>query len=351
MSLIGDFAAKLGLRERRGGARVPTRGIEAYYPNSGEQKRAKIKDISPSGICLATKDDLPLGSRIKVMLRRKSIEEAEYGMEVWVPAEVARVGKHEMAFKFVSDHVDTAEWSKLMLRVAEFSARNDGVRIFRIARAIAFLQRISPSAAERFVEAMTSRLSYDGIERWLEILLLADDLLLSQNRAPQKQLDAKLVQHIVNKGVNLDTFETDMAHLWAGLLATSTLEGADDTESANFAKLLSGVDLVAARILSSACEKAMRLGWDSGFEFRQRVDYTMDEIRKITGAKTIRTMDVAINTLHELGLLRSRKGMPAFQEVEAIDLAPTGLGLRLYARCTGSLGVPETLVAAEKSAS
>jgi len=342
MSLFGSLAAKAGLRERRAGLRVPTRGIEAYFPSSGEQKRARIKDISHSGICLATEDALPLGSKIEVVLRRKSTEEAEYGTRVSMPAQVARVGRHEVALQFVLDHIDAAEWSKLVVRVAQLSERNDGVRLFRIAKAIAFLQRISPSAEAMFVEAMTGSLSYDGIERSLEILLLAEDLLLSQNRTPQKQLDAKLVRLIVNKGVNLDTFETDMAHLWAWLLATSTLESADETESVNFAELLSGVDLVAARILAAACEKAMRLGWHPGFVFRRKLEYSEDEVKRITGAKTIRALDVGISTLHELGLLRSAKAMPAFQPVEAIDLTPTDLGVRLYARCTGRLEVPDS---------
>jgi len=86
----------------------------------------------------------------------------------------------------------------------------------------------------------------------------------------------------------------------------------------------------------------MKLGWHSGFVFRRKLEYSEDEVKRITGAKTIRALDVGISTLHELGLLRSAKAMPAFQTVEAIDLTPTDLGVRLYARCTGRIEVPDS---------
>lgn len=336
MSLIGNFAAKLGLRERRASVRVPTRGLEAFYSSGGVQKPAAIKDIGLSGICLAA-DDLLLGSSAEVTLRRKAIEDAECGTQVRLPAKVVRVSKREAGLQFIPDHIDSAEWSKLVLRAAQLSPRNDGVRLFRVAKALAFLQRISPSAEAQFLAAITGGMSHDGEERALEILLLAEDLLLSKGQISQRRVSEKLVRRIVDRGVNLDTFEADMAHFWAGLLATSTLEGNDDEESAKFAELLSKVDPVAVRILSSVCEKAMRVGWDTGFVFRKRLEYSVDDVKKISEAKTIRAMDVGINTLFEIGLLRNAKEMPTFQPAEVIDLTPTALGLRLYARCTGQL--------------
>src|SRR6185437_845549 len=268
MSLVGTLAAKAGLRERRAGLRVPTHGLEAFYWNGGKQNLAEIKDIGPVGICLAAEDAMLLGSRVEILLRRKAIEEATYGTRVSMPAQVVRVGKHEVGLKFINEHIESAEWPKLVVRAAELSTRNDGVRMFRIARALAFVRRISPSAEEPLLDAMAGGMSRDGEERALEIFLMAEDLLSSQVQTPKRRVDAELVQLIVDKGVNLDTFELDVARFWAGLLATSTLEGADDKESANFAELLSNLGIVPMRILAAACEKAMRLGWDTGFVFR-----------------------------------------------------------------------------------
>ena len=337
MSLFGSLAAKAGLRERRAGLRVPTHGLEAFYWNDGKQNRAEIKDIGPVGICLTAQDAMLLGSRVEIMLRRKAIEEAVYGTQVSMQAQVVRVGKHEVGLKFINEHIESAEWPKLVMLAAELSERVDGVRMFRIAKALAFLRRISPSAEEQLLDAMAGGMSRDGEERALEIFLMTEDLLLSQVQIPKRRVDAQLVRLIVDKGVNLDTFELDVASFWAGLLASSTLEGADDKESANFAELLSNLGIVPMRILAAACEKAMKLGWDTGFVFQIKPEYSEDELKKITGAKTVGAVDVGISTLRKLGLLRRASEMPAFQPVNAIDLTPTALGLRLYARCTGRL--------------
>lgn len=345
MSLIGNLAAKAGLRERRAGVRVPTRGLEALYLSGGEQKSTGIKDIGPAGICLAADDALHLGSKIELTLRRKTIEEAEFGTRVSIPARVVRVGKSEVGLKFITEHINSAEWSKLVMRAAHLSARNDGVRVFRIARALAFLQRISPSAEAHLLDAMSGGMSYDGEERALEIFLLAEDLLLSRVQTPQRHVDPRLVQLIVDKGVNLDDFEMDIAHFWAGLLAASTLEGTNDEESANFAQLLSNVGIVPMRILAAACEKAMRLGWDTGFVFRTRVEYSADGVKKIVGARNDRAIDGGIHSLRKLGLLQNAKEAADFEPEEEIDLTPTGSGLRFYARCNGRLEVPDARAA------
>lgn len=348
MSLIGNFAGKLGLRERRAGVRVHTRGLEAFYSSGGERKPAAIKDIGPAGICLAAGDVMLVGSKIEVTLRRTAIEEAECGTRVSLPARVIHVGKREMGLKFVPEHIDSAEWPKLVMRATELSARNDGVRVFRVARALAFLQRISPSAEAQLLEGMSGGMSRDGEERALEILLLAEDRLLSQGQTPQRRVDEKLVQRIVDRGVNLDTFEADMAHRWAGLLAASTLEGTDDEESTKFAELLSRLDIGAMRILAAACERAMDLGWEKGFVFGERVVYSLEEIEKIVGPRNVKSIDRDIDRLRKLGLLTRGEQASAFEE--DVDLTPTGLGLRLHARCIGRLDVPDTRTAG-KSAS
>ena len=345
MSLIGNLAAKAGLRERRVGVRVPIRGLEAFYSSGGEQKSAAIKDIGPTGICVAADDALPLGSKIELTLRRKAIEEAEFGTRVSIPARVVRADKREVGLKFITDHIGSAEWSKLVMRAAHLSSRNDGVRVFRIARALAFLQRVSPSAEAQLLDAMSGGMSYDGEERALEIFLLAEDLLLSRVQTPNRQVDARLVQLIVDKVVNLDNFEMDIAHFWAGLLAASTLEGTNDEESTNFAQLLSNVGVVPMRILAAACEKAMKLGWDTGFVFGKRVEYSADGVKKIVGPRNDRAIDGGIQSLRKLGLLQNAKEAAGFEPVEEIDLTPTGPGLRFYARCNGHLDAPDARAA------
>lgn len=351
MSLIGNFAAKAGLRERRAGVRVPTRGLDVFYLSGGKQKPATVKDIGPTGICLAAEDAMPLGSKVALTLRRKVVEEAECGTRVSLPAKVVRVGKRDVGLEFLHEHIDAAGWSKLVLQAAQLSERNDGVRVFRVARALAFLRQISPPAEAQLLEAMTGGMSYDGEERALEILLQAEEMLSSQGQSSKRHLDARLVQRIVDHGVNLDTRDAEMAHCWAGLLAAATLAGTDDQESLHFAGLLSKVDLVSMRILTAGCEKAMAGGWEPGFVFRQRVHYGTDEIKKIARVTNFMAIDRGVSRLQELGLVHPAARTASFEPLEEVDLTPTSLGLRLHARCAGRLEVPDAWVAGgEKTA-
>ena len=350
MGLIGNFAAKVGLRERRKDARVPTRGLEAFYAAGGERKRAAIKDISPAGICLAIKEPLRPGSSVVLTLRRKTLEEAECGTHVSMPSRVIRADGAEAGLEFVHEHIDAAGWSGLVLKAAQLSARNDGVRVFRIARVIAFLQRISPAGAAQFLKAITGGMSYDGEERALEIVLRAEEMLGSRGQAPRSGVDANLIQRILDRGVNLDSWETDVVQCWAGLLATSSLEGSDERESLRFAELLSRLEQGAIRILNAGCVMALAVGWNEGFVFPQRIQCGMDAMKKIVGARNPLAVDSGLNRLHELDLLQKSVKPPSFEPMMQMDITPTGLGLKLYARCTGRLEVPEARAAGGNAA-
>jgi hypothetical protein len=341
MSLLGKFAAKVGLRERRRNGRMPTRGLEAFYSAGGKRKQAEIRDISPTGICLAAGDELPPGSEVLLTLRRKRVDDEVSGAEVSIPTRVARAGKQELGLEFVHEHLKAAEWTNLVLKAAEHSQRNDGVHVFKIARALAFLQRVSPSIEDRFLKAVCGGMSYDGAEWALQIVLTAQEMLWAQGHTPKSGVDSKLIEKIIVRGANTDLCEAEMVHYWAGLLASSSLEGSDDQESLKFADLLSKLELTHARLLGAGCERAMALGWGAGYVLRQRVFCSAGEIRKITRARDMMTVERGVNRLEELGLLQKSQKLPIFEPVTEIDVTPTGTGLNLCARCDGRPGVPE----------
>lgn len=340
MSLIGNFAAKAGLRERRSGVRVAPQRLEAFYSTGGKPMRVAIKDIGPTGICLTAPEAMPLGSQVALTLQRKAVDDADCGTKVSMPTKVARVGKREVGLEFVHRHIDTAGWTKLVLQAAQLG-RNDGVRVFRVAKALAFLRRISPPAEAQFVEAMAGGMSYDGEERALEIILQAEDVLWSHGHNPGKLLDARLVQRILDHGVNLDTRDAAMAHFWAGLLAAATLEGTEDQETFGFAELLSRMDLVSMRILAAACENTMAGAAEGGFGYREMIHLSAGELKKTAGVTNFQAIDRGLDRLQELGLVNRAEKAAAFEPVEDVDLAPTALGLRLHARCTGRPEAPD----------
>lgn len=320
---------------------MPTRGLEAFYSVGARKKPAEIRDISPTGICLKADDELPKGSDVLLTLRRRAADEEASGAEVSMPARVARAGAQELGLEFVHDYLKPSEWSNRVLKAAEHSQRNDGVRVFRIARALAFLQRISPSIEDRFIKAVCGGMSYDGAEWALEIVLEAEEMLRAQGRAARSGVDARLIEKIIVRGANTDLCEAKMVHCWAGLLASSSLEGSDDQESLQFADLLSKLELSQMRVLSAGCERAMSLGWDAGYILPQRVYCSAGEIRRITGARDMMTVERGLNKLQELGLLQKTPKLPVFEPVAELDVTPTGVGLNLCARSNGRAGAPE----------
>jgi hypothetical protein len=345
MSIIANFAAKVGLRERRKGSRVPTRGLEAFYSAGGSRKPATIKDISPAGICLCVDEPLSRGAKVLLTLRRRALEDAECGTQVSIPAKVIHTDGEDTGLEFVHEYIDTARWSALVLKAAQLSPRNDGVRVFRIAKALAFLERISPSGAAQFEKAITGGMSYDGEERALEIVLQAEDMLASRRQVPKNGVDAKLIQRILDRGVNLDSWETDVVQCWAGMLAASSQEGSDDRENLVYAELLSKLERGSIRILSAGCVMALAMGWDAGFVFSRNIQCGMDAMKKIVGVRDTMAIDWGRNRLHEFGLLQETLKPPTFDPMMQLDITPTGLGLKLHARCTGHLEVPEACVA------
>jgi hypothetical protein len=341
MSLIGNFAVKIGLRDRRKNGRMPTRGIEASYTAGEERKQAAIQDISPTGICLAKADELPPGTNTLVTLRRKVLDENEVGTTVSMPCRVVRAGGQKLGLEFVHEHIDAGAWSDLLLKAAEISQGKDGVRVFRTAKALAFLRRISPSIEPDFISALSGGMSNDGAEGALEIVLRAEGILRRNGQIARSGVDAKLIYRIVRRGANTDLCEAEMLAYWAGLLAAVSQEGAGDQDCLVFIDLLPKLELAHMRILAAGCERAISLGWGAGYELPERVFYSANEIRKMAGARDIIAVGGGLNRLEELGLLAKSKKVPIFEPVTEVDVTPTGLGLNLYARCHGRMGIPE----------
>ncbi|HEX8710453.1 MAG TPA: PilZ domain-containing protein [Terracidiphilus sp.] len=348
MSLIANYAAKIGLRERRKNGRMPTRGIEAAYSVDENQKDATIRDISPTGVCLASEDQLAVGSDVLVTLRRKPLDESDYGTEVSMPARVVRAGTKEVGLEFLHQHLDATAWSNLVLKAAEISKGKDGVRVFRVARALAFLQRISPATEPQFVKAITGAMSNDGAERALEIVVRAEGMVWQNGRGPRAGVDARLVYRIVERGANTDLCEAEMMGFWAGLLAAAAHEGVREQDCLESADMVSKLELSHLRILAAGCERAVSLGWGAGYELPQRVYYSATEIRKNTGARDMTAVERGLNRLEELGLLQKSQKLPIFEPVTEVDVTPTALGLNLYARCIGRTRMPEVHIAGSK---
>ena len=349
MSFIGTFAARIGLRERRKDDRVPTRGIEVSYVAGAEPVPAKVRDISATGIYLSDSHNWQPDASVLLILRRKTLFDQDYGTQVLMPARVVRVGKGGIGLAFENDHTDAAGWSKLVIRAAGLSVNNDGVRVFRTAKALALVQRACPEAETQYLRFVGDGVSYDSAQRALEIVLRADDFLHSQGHEPRQKTDPRLFHFIVENGLRADVGEDVLVRCWGGLLASSLAEGSDDASSREFAELLMKLDATPVRILNAACGRAVAAGWEPGFTFPKPLPCSAEEAKKLAETKSLAKIGWAMGCLHDMGLMEPTAGQLSLDPITELNMTPTALGLRLYSRCSGQLEPAGARLAAENA--
>src|SRR6185312_11630173 len=153
-------------------------------------------------------------------------------------------------------------WSNAMARAAEIAAESDPVRLFRTARALNFLLRVCPLAENAVTRRMVEAFSAERVDRTVEFVLAAEELLAPQTCAISRVIAPAQLQRILEDGSKAAEAETQQ--LWAGLLAASCRDAQQTQSASRFAALLSKLDSTHALILGAACFRAMRAGWKSG---------------------------------------------------------------------------------------
>ncbi len=344
MSIIRKFTAKIGFGERRRDGRVQTGYLEASYWTGVEQKRVRVRDVSPTGVYVLTEDRWLPGTSVLLTLQnaqKRSLFENESRPEVRMPARTVRAGEDGVGLTFVQDHIKVSTWLNLMNMATSLVVHNDAVRVFRVTKAMAFLLRICPHCEGHVLKLITEDLNNERAERAIEVALRAEEMLNSQNHTPNADLPPGLVLHILQNGS--DHEDDRLQQSWGGLLAAAALESSKPDEILHYIGLLAMLDPSPIRILSAACAKAMKAGWKTGFVFESPLLCSLEEIRKIAGARTMIGIEQDLNRLYQMGLLQKTEKVNALDPIKEPNLTPTALGLQLYARCTGQVHVPETL--------
>jgi hypothetical protein len=340
--------------ERRRDGRMPAPDLDISYATEREQKKARIKDISATGVYLLTDEPLQPGTKMELTLQRCTVEE-NYAMidaadeaprtNVHLRAEAVRVGEDGVGVAFSEGESEAASWANLMADVATLTGETDQVRLFRMTKALGFVVHISPAAEAEMIQIITNRMSQERAGRAIEIALNADDIAVKHPGGIRTDVPANLVLRILEDGSKLD--EEMTRRMWAELLASCCYTGANDDANMNYAMLLSRIDAVQMRIFVASCKLAARVGWGPGFKFNEDLHCSADEIKKITRVQNLMGIERDLNHLWELGLLEQTERPILCQEVEQVNMAPTFLALRLYARCKGQPEPPESLAGAK----
>ncbi len=340
MSSFANFIARLLHTERRKDGRVPARGVEAFYRTNTEERPARIRDISATGLYLITGERWPPESNVTVILRRKEFLGRSESSQVQIRARVARWGEDGVGLTFVPLHMLPSEWLALMERARSTSWHHDIISRFRSAEAIAFLAVICPEAQQEILLILGDDLCNDRAQRVIDIALNAENLLPEKSALDHIHLAPHLLLRIVEEGSHCSANE--VFGFWAGLLASSCLPTNDPTNSMDFIDIFSQLNLMQIRMFSAGCDAAVRKGSAETSDGGPiQICFTREEIRKIARTHNLTHVERDLQQLHSLGLLEQTRKTLLLGEIEQANLTPTHLGMQLYSRCCGqTFGLP-----------
>lgn len=321
--------------ERRRAERRNSPSLAAYHWKGLIPREHSVRDISSTGAYLVTQDRWEPGEVIALTLQRSGPLERENSFPV--QARAVRWDDHGVAVSFVlPPGADLRLWQSPLKSAAEQNEPEDIVREFRVAQAISFLARISPEIKDPMSKLLHEELSNYRLENAIEIALKAERML---GAAVEKDR-MRALPHVATRVVESGSWSDDkwMLQFWAGLLAASCTIGTGDESSLAFVDLLSQLKGLHMRILSAASNKATKLISGSGTIATRPLNWKAADLIKFSGSHDLIKLDREMNYMAEIGVIAPRVKNAFFQQMTDTTIAPTALGLELYARCNGYRG-------------
>jgi PilZ domain-containing protein len=348
MTLATGSSLKHSPQDRRRSERRISPELAAYLWIGTLPQQAGIRDISSTGVYVVTRERWTPGDVVSMTLQRKGPLEGNFERRVAVQARAVRWGDDGIGMSFVLPAgTDLRLWESPLKSSAEQNEPEDILREFRMAGALAFLSRIAPEATDDVARLLREGLSNFRVASAMAIVLIAEKMISFASNPEKMRAPASIVLRIVEEGSWADAEPTQ--HLWAGLLATScSLSGRDESNLA-FVNLLCKLTSTHVRILSAACTKATK--FMAGLEriSSRPITLTARDMTQITGSRDMIRIHRDLEYLSELGLLSTNVQTQSFSPIETIDVAPTSLGLQLFARCSGHRGAAQEFYGVSRS--
>jgi len=316
-------------------ARRTVEQFASYRWNGTAMVQEAVRDISPTGVYVVTKERWKSGTLITLTLQREGVLEMNSERRIEVQAKVARSGKDGvgLAFVFPNDDRQLREWESLRVSLIEESKPEDMVSLVRLSEAISFLSQICPAGAEEIGQLLRGRLSNHKVATAIEIVLKAQNLLAAERAAGELEADPQLVVRILEDGSC--TNEDWLKHFWAGLLATSCTPDGKDASSRALVELFSQLTTFPIRILVVVCTRATKALAESGLIFANPLACKIDELTQTTGSRGLQT-ERDLERLCQLGLIEKRgAGSSTLLTSNDVLITPTSLALQLFAHCNG----------------
>lgn len=337
MTLSTDLADKARELNRGRAVRKSPPDLAAYHWSGAYPKQESVRNISSSGVFLETNEHWNPGEVVSLTLQRRGPLEGNLERRVAVQARAVRREDDGMGMIFVlPDGMDLRLWNNPLMDVDERNEPEDVLREFRVAEALAFVQRICPGGAEDVRTLLREGLSNYRIASATEIALKAERVLALSADGARMKAPASLVLRVLENGSWAD--DESAQQLWAGLLATSCSYEGRDESNAIFVDLLSQLTSIHLRVLSAACTRGSKF-YTSGERIGSRpLRLTAGEMTRVAGTRDLNRIHRDLEHLAELGLVTVTVRTASFAPIEGTDIAPTSIGLELYARCNGHRG-------------
>lgn len=331
---MNQYTERTSSIERRGAERRNSPALAAYHWKGSIPRENSVRDISATGAYLVTQERWEPGEVIALTLQRSGPLERDNSFPV--RARAVRWDDHGVAVSFVLPAgADLRLWQSPLKSAAEQNEPEDILREFRVAQAISFLARIAPEIKEVMSKLLHEELSNYRLENAIEVALKAERMLGAAVEADR----LRALPHVVTRVVESGSWADDkwMLQFWAGLLAASCTIGAGDESTLAFADLLSQLKALHMRILAAASNKSTKLISGSGLATRP-LNWKASDLIKFSGSHDLIKLDREMNYMADIGVIAPRVKSGFFQQMTDTTIAPTSLGLELYARCNGYRG-------------
>lgn len=317
--------------------RRPVEQFAAYRWNGVSLVQEAVRDISPTGVYILTKERWQPGTLVTLTLQREGPLEMNSERRIEVQAQVARCGKDGvgLAFVFAKDDPASRQWESLRTNLIEDAKPEDMLSLVRLATAVSFLSQVCPGGAEEIGQLLRGRLSNHKVAVAIEIALKAQSILAGGPVTKGLHAEPLIVVRILENGSCTD--EGWLKHFWGALLATSCTANGHDELSRVLVELFSQLTTFPVRILVVVCTRATKVLAESGLVFAKPLACKLEELTVTTGSRGPQ-VERDLDRLCELGLIEKKATSPALLSSDTVFITPTCLGLQLFAHCNGQRG-------------
>jgi len=318
-------------------------GLEAIHWTGSCPGLDIVRNISSTGMYLVTRERWKEGEINPVRLVYPDLADDSADRQVTIETKAVRWGEDGMGLSFIlPECMDLWLWKS----DGSLIEPEDILSEFRLARSLAFLRRICPSATQELRLLFREGLSNLRIANTIAITNRAEIMLAAERDSDRLHAPESVVLTIVKNGSWAEDPSTQ--NLWAGLLATACTANGNDESNLPYLDLVSEIPTIDGRLFVEACTKSQKIFAPNGAVTAHPLIRSSDELIHITGAHDLMKIDRNILQLSILGLFEPRVKPKFFSFEQEANLSPTPLGLELFARCQGHRGAPHDYYAARE---